>query len=565
LTLPIFLYSFPVGVCTDLVYIKLGTIFPIVFAVITGAAVRRFAAWKLERGVSLGLAEQLMASLTVGGTVMSIFTLRTLNLTAFFLVVVWSASPLGSQSSLLMIRVESFAIATTHNLTYLNTIGYVGSEIFIDADTGRAMPALNGLYNACLLEPGSVSNSSQDLWGNVKIPDIAKSNLSEPDGDGWMTLRSPGGTVYSSLIGIPVTGLPSNGTNTFNLEVSYLSVSVINSTGSDENNNFLQAVPISPSHSTAYYYDETICGNATEAEVPWTLCLNGFYNESMFQPVGVVANFGNGTLFPFPARTIIYQSEQSDDTTYATLTTAYVETTAVCLNGTNDCSVTAMRQSTLPHPNSNYTDLSFSGGFGGFVSGLLSANGYLGGSGVSSLTELYLAGQLHSSSALSGVTPDEFSAGLEQVINTYWFGSYDSGAVMSGSEENSSTFENRSTTVINTMPVDKYVVRWQWFSIYLSSALIMVFAALSALALALSTRGPDILGYVSTSLINSLYVDTGHNVGSTMSGTERALVYGKTRLRLVDIEAGHEVGYITTIEDNRFHSRNILNKQKYYK
>jgi hypothetical protein len=57
----------------------------------------------------------------------------------------------------------------------------------------------------------------------------------------------------------------------------------------------------------------------------------------------------------------------------------------------------------------------------------------------------------------------------------------------------------------------------------------------------------------------------GHNVGSTMSGTERALVYGKTRLRLVDIEAGHEVGYIIIIEDNKFHLRNILNKQKYYK
>ena len=50
----------------------------------------KFAAWRLERGVSLGVLEQLMGSKTVFGTLSTQVILRTFNVAGVVLVLLWS-------------------------------------------------------------------------------------------------------------------------------------------------------------------------------------------------------------------------------------------------------------------------------------------------------------------------------------------------------------------------------------------------------------------------------------------------------------------------------------------
>lgn len=67
----------------------------------------------------------------------------------------------------------------------------------------------------------------------------------------------------------------------------------------------------------------------------------------------------------------------------------------------------------------------------------------------------------------------------------------------------------------------------------------MLFEAIAGIWFSLMTRGPDILGYFSTTLHDSPYVNSS-NFGSTMSGRERAKRFGTTRVKLVDVAGENE-------------------------
>ncbi|KAM0253657.1 hypothetical protein ACHAQJ_007169 [Trichoderma viride] len=163
--------------------VKLGTLFPIAFAAVFGQAIKRYTAWRLERGTHLAFIEQMMGSLTIGGFLSTTYTLRALNVATIILLVVWTMSPLGSQASLLMFTKQPVIVTSPSTITYLDTI--LGNTQFSSGDL-YVVPTLNALYNACLLEPNTTRNSDSDLWGNVKIPDIRKSWLA-PGDDGCTT------------------------------------------------------------------------------------------------------------------------------------------------------------------------------------------------------------------------------------------------------------------------------------------------------------------------------------------------------------------------------------------
>ncbi len=124
---------------------------------------------------------------------------------------------------------------------------------------------------------------------------------------------------------------------------------------------------------------------------------------------------------------------------------------------------------------------------------------------------------------------------------------------------------NRSAEASNSVSLNRYAVRWQWVGIYVLSVSVMAIAALAGLVLGWKTRGPDILGYCSTMLVNSPYIKQGRGIGSTMGGVERARVFGKTPLKLVDIDADKDIGYITLVEDDASVRPGSLQRRRYYK
>jgi len=74
------------------------TIFPIVFAAITGNLLKAIASWKLERGISVLSLEFLLSSRTVFSTVTTPFAIRMVNWATPFLIILWALSPIGGLS-----------------------------------------------------------------------------------------------------------------------------------------------------------------------------------------------------------------------------------------------------------------------------------------------------------------------------------------------------------------------------------------------------------------------------------------------------------------------------------
>ncbi len=94
---------------------------------------------------------------------------------------------------------------------------YVDSGKFADA---------GALYTAALLAPLSTKLGPEDPWGNVKIPRLENLSHHTPDSSGWIDVPSNFSMPesYSSLVGLPVVGLSGEGSSTFTMENTYLSV-----------------------------------------------------------------------------------------------------------------------------------------------------------------------------------------------------------------------------------------------------------------------------------------------------------------------------------------------------
>ncbi|KAF3070034.1 hypothetical protein CFAM422_006564 [Trichoderma lentiforme] len=562
---------------------SLGTIFPIVFAAVVGRAIKTFTAWRLEHGTRLAFVEQMMGSLTLGGALLTTYSLQALNIIAAILAIIWAMSPLGSQAALLMITTEPVPATNYTQLVYFDTIirnasshssdtwgsGFTGG----DSETEFAA-SLNGLYNACLLQSNLTRNSNNDLWGNVKIPDIAKSQLTKGDDD-WLLVGNASSIVYSSLLGIPISGLQAAFNATFHIETAYLSLSCQNITVNDSRLPITSLGTNSTASTNAEvsqpWINQTICATTPNS---FNICLDGFYNITEFGGFGSVSSFGNGTDFFFPTRTLSFQTFPNTTTAklvaQCPITTIYVESSISC-NGTN-CTVIAMRPSKLPHPGSNYTALSFAYAFMDFGKALAKSVGQSVHPSSSSTTEAFLLNPDQAS--LGGFTGLDFTnidvhevpARLQQIINTYWYGSFYPSSTMGGFVSGTAPATNQTAAAVISIEHVRYTVRWRWLALFVVAAATMALSALMSLFLTFQVRGPDVLGYVSTTIANSEYIHTGRRVESVMGGAERARVYGSIRLRLMDVHSEQPVGFIAIAEDNEHNDHGSLRQRnrQYY-
>ncbi|RAR00722.1 hypothetical protein DDE82_007094 [Stemphylium lycopersici] len=181
---------------------------------------------KVETAMDLTL-ELLMASQSVWGTFESQLLMQKLTVVGVNLLFLWALSPLGGQASLRLMARQMQDSHTSAKIRYMTTgpaasmwglySTYSGNGKFSDA---------GALYTAALLAPLATKLGPQDPWGNVKIPTLEGLNTSIPDSDGWFAVSSESSApeTYSSLVGLPIVGLPSHDRSKFNLEYTYLSV-----------------------------------------------------------------------------------------------------------------------------------------------------------------------------------------------------------------------------------------------------------------------------------------------------------------------------------------------------
>jgi hypothetical protein len=168
-----------------------------------------------------------MASQSVWGTFESQLLMQRLTLVGVNLLFLWALSPLGGQASLRLMSRDFAEDSLPTKLRYMTTgpgatmwglsSTYVDSGKFSDA---------SALYTAALLAPLSTKLGPEDPWGNVKIPSLESLSHLTPDPNRWIEVPSSFSQPesYSSLVGLPVVGLPQSGTSKFTIEATYISV-----------------------------------------------------------------------------------------------------------------------------------------------------------------------------------------------------------------------------------------------------------------------------------------------------------------------------------------------------
>jgi hypothetical protein len=167
-----------------------------------------------------------MASQSVWGTVESQIIMQRLTFVGVNLLFLWALSPLGGQASLRLMQRQNRLTTSETKLRYLTTgpggtmwglsSTYVGSGKFADA---------GALYTAALLAPLTTKTGPIDPWGNVKIPRLEYINVTATDKEGWRRVPSKmNPESFSSLVGLPIVGLPEFEKSNFTLESTYLTV-----------------------------------------------------------------------------------------------------------------------------------------------------------------------------------------------------------------------------------------------------------------------------------------------------------------------------------------------------
>lgn len=576
-------------------YGQLATAFPFIFALIVGNTLKQISNWKLERGTTVGFLEQMTGSLSVGSTVATQLLLHPTNILALLLLGLWSLSPLGSQSCLQILSVRGNTLDTGDSFL----VAYFNTNLKPQFSLDNASVTLNAFFGASLLAPASIQSSSVDLWGNVKVPDFSRLQQSvSADSNGWFHIQSNEAVAYSSLIGIPLSGVPKEGNITFHMDSSYVAVSCYpNITylglGADPSKfesvfGFAEATPNEVTEDNGTFYDgvvESFGDNpvaaspfANSAVFSFDIAINQFYAEY----TGLLTDYVDDSRVYYPA-TLLFQSWAGGMVAYCPITTTYVNSKVYCVSGL--CSVIALQASPLPHPSPALTYFGFKDIFQNFTGPLLWNQNNLFGSGditpspsnKSSPLEVFIANPALISLAdteavsMSGVSVDDISIRLQQVLNTYLYGSI-YPAVLSGTidlRNMSNVFTNIpanigiETAATGTVLEVIYSTSFAWLSILFLATIAMLFAAIAGIWFSMMTRGPDILGYFSTTLRDSPYVNSS-NFGSTMSGRERARRFGATRVKLVDVAGENEEGYIAIAEDGS-DSHYRLVEQRYYK
>lgn len=186
--------------------------FPIIFASIMGRLMYQIARWKLETGVSLGTLEQLMGSRTLGSTFLTQFELRAFNALSLTLLLAWIFSPLGGQSLLRLLELQSPPVDSS--ITYYD----VEFPTYLVKENVKNSVG-DSTYVTALLTPDLIRNDTMDIWGNVKIPFLESYGV--PNDSEWQHITPGQNLEYSALVGIPIANI-STGNTTFAIESSYV-------------------------------------------------------------------------------------------------------------------------------------------------------------------------------------------------------------------------------------------------------------------------------------------------------------------------------------------------------
>lgn len=153
------------------------------------------------------------------------------SLPTILMGILWAMSPAGGQSSLRILYQTSQTSVSSTNVRYMDTgpLGFLYTyyTLLEGYDLGinqTDLPfSITSSFAAALMQDINTKISPRDSWGNPKIPRLDMLNHLAPDENGWVKV-SQETTVesFGSLFGLPLLGVPDQGTVEFDIESAYV-------------------------------------------------------------------------------------------------------------------------------------------------------------------------------------------------------------------------------------------------------------------------------------------------------------------------------------------------------
>ncbi|CAH0048169.1 unnamed protein product [Clonostachys solani] len=535
------------------------TVFPIVFAAIVGRFFRSLGLHWAERGVKLGTLERLIGSQTLFSAIERQVLLRGQYVLGISIITIWALSPLGGQSALRLLTVSPEVFSTNTTIRYLPivlSLNTVMSPAFGSRSPTSSWSQWGSIFMTAVTTSYQYQNSSQDLFGNVRIPSL--DSLPSISNDSWTVVNHSESTPYSSLLGIPVGGLLANGTISFNLVSRYFAIQCRSSKHISSvpraDSLFLNTSSRESAGSWAYKF-----GGSFVVQLTFTR-RNGYFSETY-----------NETNIPFNI-TSMNNGAPLDDLSFidCSMEPQDVESSVRCVDRL--CKVTAMKKLPLGFDSWRYESLlAIERSFWYFPVSILAAvpAGSLMSSSILEVWMQYPYTALYSPrfTNLSTVSLPMLSRNFENLFNTYWQSTYGykylhgnlHADVTDSSYDNITAGRLKGPVDFNTSHAlstriigEKYQCNMTFAAILIVISGLLVLASLATIALMNATRAPDILGYMSSFPRDNPYAT--FEQASYMDGLERARELREMKITVGDVSPREEIGHIAfaaTVEVQR--------------
>lgn len=489
------------------------------------------------------------------------FSLRTLDLLGICIVTVWLLSPLGGQAALRLLAKSPRVQYSEAKIHYLNSESSVMDSILAGYEIILDRQDFEHLYLVSLISPSAQQASPLDVWGNIKVPklpDVLRDHETV-DPLQWRPVDRSSNASYSSLIGIPVTGLMNTAELNFTMLSMYWEVGCPAITLSYANN----------SGAICRYQD--LRSTSMRNCLPLAMRLD----ESARRDDDAGRNQSNEhfSLYSWTEDTPPeFQSQPGGSVAIANCTLGYreVESMVKCKSGS--CYVDAMRDVTnTSDPRGVYKYAGTPGPLSWMFGHLPSMGRACGDSdycdfrvqGSTKLekwmndTSLVFGRHNDDSMSLHRLGPKVVSEKLTTALNTLWQATYATlylgGGLPSAQSELDSLATLKyplnvstilpATAYVTEVEGDVYVTQWGWIVLLLVASSVLQAAATTALILRHLTLSPVLLGHVSSQTRDNLYIALVPG-GSSMDGFERTRMLRHLPVRIGDVRGQEDVGHI---------------------
>lgn len=499
--------------------------------------------------------ERLVGCQSLFSTFERQFAFRRFDLLGVSLLAAWMLSPLGGQSSLRLLSMKPLLKPVNDTVKYFPIEGYsMETHVTNIKNAEVAWPLFAPLYMTALLTSRQYLDLPMDQFSNIKIPDLfqLKSYSASAPNDTWFDVPETSTTEYSSIIGIPVAGLPETGNTSFSLASHYW------------------LVDCDPMKLRSEFVNDTLDTLQTQSRsfglVPnTTLSYNDPQNITHFRYQTRWITSEDDVRLENKSIARVY-SGKSSQAACRTFPVA-VQSRIACTG--RSCAVKAMQK--LQRGTEDIIDrfesstawfFTISANMPGADQGLRQTEG-----SSSELIEHWLMDpqlstfQWDRSGSRNGVAkrwvnvaelpPEVLSKRLQVAVNTFWQSSIGSTIMMGNLtksavaelEENGFNYTWNSTELLGSrQDGEQYVCNVLFAVITIAISLLLFVAAVTSSVLGVYTTAPDTLGFVSTSARDNPYITTP--VPSHLDGLEAARALQHMRVRIGDVNSGGDVGHV---------------------